>query len=101
MPAVSTHLTGVAIAGRYSSIRLANLRYATIDILSVNIVLQKLNPSEMANEIKISMLLYKTLDTSAVLHNFISGMIVHGLQQKARKQAGCFVILASSMADIE
>jgi len=55
LPAVSTHLTGVAIAGRYSSIRLANLRYATIDILSVNVVLQKLNPSEMANEIKISM----------------------------------------------
>lgn len=56
MPAVSTHLTGVAIAGRYSSIRLANLRYATIDILSVDIVLQKLNPSEAANDINTSML---------------------------------------------
>ncbi len=38
---------------------------------------------------------------TAVLGDISSDMIAHGLQQKARKQAGCFVVLASSMADIE
>ncbi len=47
------------------------------------------------------MVLWKTLDTTAVLNNFDSDMIVHGLQQKARQEVGCFVTLASSMADIE
>ena len=36
-----------------------------------------------------------------MLNNFNLDGIVHGLQQKARKQAGCFIVLASSMADIE